>query len=117
MKVVYVAGPYRADTEYEVLLNIQAAERLALQIWKAGAACICPHKNTAFFGGAADDNVWLTGDLEIVRRCDAVVCTSNWRTSQGASGEVAYARSLGTPVFECFEDFEKWLASPTPPRG
>ena len=38
MKVVYVAGPYRADTEYEVLLNIQAAERLALQIWKAGAA-------------------------------------------------------------------------------
>jgi hypothetical protein len=114
MKLVYVAGPYRANTEYQVLLNIQAAERLALQIWQAGAACICPHKNTAFFGGAADDNVWLAGDLEIVRRCDAVVCTEDWSTSSGASGEVALARSLGMPVFERFKDFQEWLGSQTP---
>lgn len=114
MKVVYVAGPYRASTEYEVLLNIQAAERLALQVWQAGAACICPHKNTAFFGGAADDNVWLTGDLEIIRRCDALVCTSNWQTSVGAAGEVSLARSLSIPVFDCIEDLKAWLGSQAP---
>lgn len=117
MKVVYVAGPYRAASEYGVLLNIQAAERLALRVWKAGAACICPHKNTAFFGGAADDNVWLLGDLEIVRRCDALICTDNWQASIGASGEVDFARSLGIPVFEKFEDFEKWLVSQAQPAG
>lgn len=111
MKVVYVAGPYRASTEYEVLLNIQAAERLALQVWQAGAACICPHKNTAFFGGAADDNVWLTGDLEIIRRCDALVCTSNWQSSIGAKGEVALAHSLGIPVFHGIKELQAWLAS------
>jgi hypothetical protein len=114
MKVVYVAGPYRASTEYEVLLNIQAAERLALLVWQSGAACICPHKNTAFFGGAADDNVWLMGDLEIIRRCDAVVCTSNWQSSVGAVGEVALARSLGIPVFDCIEDLKAWLESQAP---
>ena len=116
MKVVYVAGPYRAPTEYGILLNIQRAEQLALRIWIAGAACICPHKNTAFFGGAAHDNVWLQGDLEIVKRCDAVVCTEGWERSAGASGEVALARSLGIPVFEMFESFEQWLKSPTQSR-
>jgi hypothetical protein len=109
MKVVYVAGPYRAPTEYEVLLNIQRAERLAIKVWLAGAACICPHKNTAFFGGAADDNIWLEGDKEIVRRCDAIVCTEGWRGSRGASGEVALARELGIPVFEAFEGLDQWL--------
>lgn len=112
MKVVYVAGPYRAQTEYGVLLNIQRAERLALRIWIAGAACICPHKNTAFFGGAAHDNVWLLGDLEMVRRSDAIVCTEGWESSTGASGEVELARSLGIPVFVQFEEFEQWLRSP-----
>jgi hypothetical protein len=110
MKVVYVAGPYRAPTEYGVLLNIQQAERLALKVWLAGAACICPHKNTAFFGGAAHDDVWLSGDKEIVRRCDAVVCTHGWQASMGASGEVALARESGIPVFEDFAELERWLA-------
>jgi hypothetical protein len=111
MKLVYVAGPYRASTEYGVMLNIQKAERLALRVWLAGAACICPHKNTAFFGGATHDNVWLEGDKEIVKRCDAVVCTDGWETSVGASGEVDLAKKLGIPVFEDFSIFEQWLRS------
>jgi hypothetical protein len=111
MKLVYVAGPYRASSEYLVLLNIQRAEKLALCIWRAGAACICPHKNTAFFGGAAHDDVWLNGDKEIIRRCDALVCTDGWRDSVGASSEVALAKKLGLPVFENFEDFSVWLKS------
>jgi hypothetical protein len=66
--------------------------------------------NTAFFGGAADDQVWLSGDLEILRRCDAAICVDGWRASSGASGEVAFARDVGIPVFEDFEEFEKWLS-------
>jgi Domain of unknown function (DUF4406) len=110
MKVVYIAGPYRASGEYQTLQNIRRAEELALRVWRSGAACICPHKNTAFFGGAADDSVWLAGDLEILLRCDAVLCTDNWGASRGATGEVQLARSRGIPVFEAFEEFEKWLA-------
>ena len=38
MKLVYVAGPYRCETEYGVLLNIQEAERLAMRVWLAGGS-------------------------------------------------------------------------------
>ena len=69
MKIVYVCGPYRAPTEYGVLLNIQKAAQIAIEVWRSGAVCICPHKNTAFFGGAVPDSFWLEGDKEIVRRC------------------------------------------------
>lgn len=116
MKVVYIAGPYRAPSEFEVVQNIRRAEAIAIEVWRAGAACICPHKNTALFGGAADDSVWLTGDLEIVRRCDAVVCVSGWQHSIGASGEVKLAKELGLPVFQTFEEFKNWLASPPTDR-
>jgi hypothetical protein len=109
MKVVYIAGPYRAPSEYEVVQNIRRAEALALEVWRAGAAAICPHMNTALWGGAADDSVWLRGDLEILRRCDAMVCAPNWRQSKGACGEVALARELGLPVFETIVSFESWF--------
>jgi len=109
MKVVYVAGPYRASTEIGVVRNIRAAEELALKVWLAGAACICPHMNTAMFGGAADDSLWLKGDLEILKRCDAVMCTANWKESKGAIEEVKTAREKGIPVFEEFEMLVKWI--------
>lgn len=117
MKVVFVAGPYRASTEYAVMQNIRNAESVALRVWKAGAACICPHLNTAFFGGAADDSVWLNGAIEILRRCDAVVCVAGWQGSRGASGEVKLAKQLSIPVFENFEEFKTWLAESQSPNG
>jgi len=111
MKLVYVVGPYRASGEWNVLQNIRRAETVALEVWRMGAACICPHKNTAFFGGAAEDRVWLEGDLEMVRRCDAIICTDGWKASSGSRGEVELARSLGIPVFENTGELQRWLAS------
>ena len=110
MKLIYVAGPYRGASEWDVVQNIRRAEALALAVWKLGAACICPHKNTALFGGAAPDEVWLEGDLEMLRRCDAVICTPDWSRSAGAIGEVALARQMGIPVFETIEELEMWLS-------
>jgi len=98
MKIAYVAGPYRSKTEYGVKQNIDRAEVVALELWRMGFAVICPHKNTAFFGGAADDSVWLAGDLEMVRRCDLVVTVDGFERSTGAMGEVELAKSLGIPV-------------------
>src|SRR6266481_6218216 len=109
MKVVYIVGPYRASCEYEVLQNIRLAEELAVSVWRAGAACICPHKNTAFFGGAAEDAVWLKGDLEILRRCDAALCVKGWEKSIGATGEVELAKSENIPIFESLAELKRWL--------
>ena len=102
MKVIYIAGPYRADSEYGVKKNIDAAEEAALFVWQCGGVALCPHKNTAFFGGAYDilDRVWLEGDLELLKRCDGVYALSTWRSSKGATNEVYYAQEHGFPIFE-----------------
>jgi hypothetical protein len=110
MKLICIAGPYRAKTEHEVAMNIRRAEDLAIKVWQAGHACICPHKNTAFFGGAADDEIWLQGAVEMVRRADAVLCIDGWQQSEGARREVDAARSKKIPTFERFEDLEQWLS-------
>ena len=112
MKLIYLAGPYRAATEWALVQNIRNAEALALQVWKLGVACICPHKNTALLGGACEDSVWLEGDLEMLRRCDAVICMSDWQRSEGARNEVLEARRLRIPVFETLAALKNWLESP-----
>lgn len=109
MKVVYLAGPYRADTEYEVHCNIEAASMMAFVIWRLGAVCICPHKNTAYFGGALSDDVWLEGDKELIRRSDAVLMMATFGTSAGARAESVFAIDCGKPVFYLLADLEEWL--------
>lgn len=99
MKVIYLAGPFRGPNAWEIEQNIRRAEALALKVWRAGAACICPHANTRFYQGAAPDDVWLTGDLEIIRRCDAVLFTSDYERSTGARAERAEAERMSIPCF------------------
>lgn len=98
MRVIYIAGPYRNSTEWGLEENIQKAERAAVRLWRLGYAVICPHKNTAHFGGVCDDSVWLEGDLEIIRRCDAIYMLNNWQQSKGASNELELARELGLEI-------------------
>jgi hypothetical protein len=115
-RVVYVAGPFRGPHHFAIAENIRNAERVALEIWKAGAVAICPHLNTTHFQGAADDSVWLTGDLEILRRCDAIALVYDWRESEGSIGELDLADELKLPAFEADRSgklpaaFYNWLS-------
>lgn len=111
MKVVYLAGSYRSDTEYGVHRNIQRAEQVALEVWRLGAACLCPHKNTAYFGGALPDSVWLEGYLELVRRSDAVLVLAGSERSKGTAEEVVCATLHKIPVFRRFYDLGVWLTA------
>lgn len=112
MKVVYVAGPFRGPNSWEIEENIRRAERLALEVWRLGAACVCPHTNTRFFQGAADDAVWLDGDLAILGKCDAVLMTPDWERSTGARAEKVHAEQHGVRVFYALADLAVWLAEP-----
>lgn len=99
-ELVYVSGPYRAETERKVLLNIRAAERIACALWEMGYVAICPHKNTEHFGGVVPDEVFLEGDLVIIERCDLVVVRhKGWYRSEGTMKEVRHAHSLLKPVY------------------
>jgi hypothetical protein len=114
VKLVYVAGPYRANDNWLIAQNIRRAEALSLEVWKMGCACICPHANTANFQGAAPDSVWLEGDLEMLRRCDAILMTPDWTTSSGAKAERRFALDLPIPVLYTLLDLHDWLKFGSP---
>lgn len=97
MKVVYVAGPFRAKTAWGVAENVRAAERVALQIARLGAMPLCPHANTAHFDGECTANFWLEGTLELLRRCDAAVFIHGWPASLGSMGEWEECGRLSIP--------------------
>jgi hypothetical protein len=103
MKVIFISGAYRHKTEWQLEEHIRKAEDAALRLWQLGWVVICPHKNTAHFGGACDDKVWLEGDLELLRRSDAIYLLSRWQQSVGACAEYELARELGKVIHE--EDF------------
>jgi hypothetical protein len=118
MKLAYVAGRYRAPTMHEVVQNIRAAESVAVALWQMGLPTICPHMNTALLDGIAPDEDWLTGDLEILRRCDCLVTVPGWEQSQGATAEVHAARAAGQSVFhwpECEEALREYAGNQDQP--
>jgi nucleoside 2-deoxyribosyltransferase len=99
VKVIYIAGKYRGPTPWAVEQNIRAAEEVAARVIRAGMMPLCPHKNTAHMEGLADDQFFLDGTLELMRRCDAVLLVPNWHQSEGARAEIVEAERLGLPVF------------------
>lgn len=109
MKVIYIAGPFRGPSTWDIQTNIMNAMGLALEVWKLGAVALCPHANTMFFQGAAPDNTWLHGDLELLSRCDAVLVTPDWARSVGARGEVALALERGMPVLASLDELARYL--------
>lgn len=106
MRVVYIAGPFRATNSWDMEQNIRRAEALALEAWRLGFAVLCPHTNTRFFQGAAEDSIWLDGDLELLRRCDYLLTTTDWERSSGARAEVVFAKERQIPVFHDIESLK-----------
>jgi len=99
MNIVYIAGPFRGHTPWDIEQNIRRAEELALECWRHGYAVVCPHTNTRFFHRAAPDSSFLEGDLSIMKRCDAVLMVEGWERSAGAREEERVARERNIPVF------------------
>jgi len=108
MRVVYIAGPYRANNAWDIEQNIRRAEHAALMVWAAGMVALCPHTETRFFQGYLPDAVWLAGDLELLSRCDAVLLLPGWERSLGTQAEHKFARAKGIPCFGSLVELEMW---------
>lgn len=114
MKVIYIAGPYRSRLgEWQVRLNIRRAEEAAVFVWQNGGVALCPHKNTAGMGGVpgCPDATWLRGDIELLKRCDALLAIDDWESSEGARMEVRYAEKAKIPVFYSADEVIDFLGS------
>jgi hypothetical protein len=109
MKVVFVAGPYRADTDDERRKNIDIAAIAARAVWKHGGVALCPHKNSEHFSGIVKEKRFLQGYLELLSRCDCVLTVPGWENSKGAQAEVALAKEIGLPVFHFAAQVDTWI--------
>lgn len=110
--VVYVAGPYRAKTPFQIAGNVRRAMECGLDVMNMGFTAMIPHANTAGMDGELSDEYFLESTKELMRRCDAVFVMPNWARSEGARGEVVEANRLGIPVCESkdslYRAFKAW---------
>jgi hypothetical protein len=105
IKLAYVAGPYRASTEFEIKLNIEMARRIGAGLARKGYYPVIPHSNTSLFEHLGlPDKFWLDGTLELMRMCDLVVMCPDWQNSEGAKSEYEEAKKLGIPVYLSLDD-------------
>lgn len=99
MKVIYIAGPFRAANAWLVAENVHRAEQAAHEVVKLGAMPLTPHSIGARMDGTATAQFWISGTLELMRRCDAVLVLPGYKDSEGTRGEIAEAERLKLPVF------------------
>ena len=107
--IVFLSGPFRAGTHWEIEQNVRRAEQVALTLWKNGCVVVCPHLNTRNFYGELDEERVVDGYCELVRRSDAVVTLLRPAFyTEGMRREVEAARERAMPVFS-YEDGELHL--------
>ena len=97
--VVYVAGAFRARTQWGIMQNVRKAEDASLRLWKLGYAVICPHTMTQHFQDECPDELWLKGMIELLKRCDAIYMVEGWQISEGSIAELQVAKDRGLKIF------------------
>lgn len=109
--MVYISGPYSAETPYLKNKNIRRAIEVHEAATAAGFVVYCPHTTSHPLDGmpGMEHQDWLLHDFEVIRRCDAVVLTPMWETSNGATQEVDFARQHNIPIFRSVESAVKYF--------
>ncbi len=105
MKLLYIAGPYRAyrkDGNYDVDLMLERTlemRRTARKYLELGYAVIAPLLNTFLLDSEKlADNFWIEMDKEIIVRCDGIVMMKGYEDSKGCTEELRYAKELGMAI-------------------
>ena len=102
IKLVYIMGAFTGPDAWTIAENVRAAERVGLEVARAGHMPVIPHANTHLFHGVSEvsDELWYEGTLELMRRCDAAVLVPGWQNSKGTKKEIKEAFLLGLPIYE-----------------
>lgn len=102
---VYIAGPISLGDTHK---HVHTALATWKYLWQEGLHPICPHwsslQQMAF---PISWEEWITFDLAVIRRCDAVLRLPG--ESRGADKETDEARRLSIPVFDRVDDLLKHL--------
>lgn len=97
--LIYVAGAYKGDT----VANTSKAEEISIALIRNKWNVFTPHKNTFGYEKYEDhvlsEATWISMDLGMLERCDALYVINNWRTSVGAQTEICFAGEHDIPIF------------------
>jgi len=93
MNLIYIAGPITASTEALRQANIDYACYRAAFYWEKGYSVICPHANTMNVASYINrpDFDWIPGDIDQLKRCDAICLLKGWEKSKGVRTELMVA--------------------------
>lgn len=97
--LIYIAGPYSASTEEGIQAHINEARAVAEKLALRGHHFICPHLNTAGMHKLdVPIKFWYEMDIDILRRCDAILMMHGWNSSFSAAKELEIAGKLGIQI-------------------
>ncbi len=97
-KIIYIAGPFRASTPWQIEQNIRTAEAAALALAKQNYIPLCPHTMYRFFQDSLPDQFWLSATLQLLNLCDAIYLLPNYKNSQGSLKELERAKELNLTI-------------------
>lgn len=107
--VVYISGPLGASTIDGWFTNTMKARSACRELWILGVTPICPHLNNLLMEGAISYDEYLLGDLELVKRSDAVLMIGDWKDSKGAIQEREFAGFHNIPIFYTMIKLRWWV--------
>ena len=112
--VVYISGPLSAPTIDGWFSNTMKARSACRELWILGVTPICPHLNNLLMEGAISYNEYMLGDLELVKRSDAVYMIGHWMHSKGARQEREFAEFHKIPIFREILTLKFWVEAQPP---
>lgn len=106
--MIYIAGPYWADTEEGINQNIERARLVAERLALMGIEYFCPHMNSAGMHKltTVPAPFWVSLNSTILAFCDGIIMLNGWENSDGSKQEKDLAERWELPVY-----FEKDIAS------
>src|SRR5579864_9174443 len=98
-------GPYSGPTHdgksfMAIERNILNAREQAIRVMQlGGCVALCPHLNSYHMelDFCAEQDFWYNADLELLRRCDAMILISGWEHSKGAKIEKKFCEDNHIP--------------------
>lgn len=105
--LIYVVGPYRADSAFKIAGNISIAHDYGIEILKLGHYVFIPHKHTAWMDGAVPDKMFLEMGLHFLTFADAIFKLPGWNESRGSLVEIEEAERLKLQIFHNLDEIPR----------
>lgn len=98
-KLIFIAGPYRAPTNWQMSKNVQNAREYGALVAQAGSYPVIPIVNTAFMDGMIENDPWISGIMRLLQRSDGVLFIPGWQESEGAKIEYRECLDSDIPLY------------------